>query len=284
MVANIAHGDSSTSSDVCPDASDEEVQTFLNARKHLPPSMFDPARWSKAVGPNWWKKVIYVLNRGGRWWSYAEAWTGEQVKAKYGKLVNLYHEKPATTRNSMTGAYLSGIPTYLPIADSVGKPLDHRGAAFTLITNRSMLACKSRTVSNYWLTSVQPENFIEMSRFDAQRLGLQDGDAVWIVSASNPAAAWDLGHGQTKPLLGRLKLTDRIRNGVVTFELGWGHWAYGASDQVIDNVVVPGDPRRAAGLHANAAMYVDPHLRSPLSDVTGGSAVFYDTKVFVVKA
>ena len=284
MVANIAHGDSSTSSDVCPDASDEEVQTFLNARKHLPPSMFDPARWSKAVGPNWWKKVIYVLNRGGRWWSYAEAWTGEQVKAKYGKLVNLYHEKPATTRNSMTGAYLSGIPTYQPVADSVGKPLDHREAAFTLITNRSMLACKSRTISNYWLTSVQPENFIEMSRFDAQRLGLQDGDAVWIVSASNPAAAWDLGHGQTKPLLGRLKLTDRIRNGVITFELGWGHWAYGASDQVIDNVVVPGDPRRAAGLHANAAMYVDPHLRSPLSDVTGGSAVFYDTKVFVVKA
>jgi len=31
-------------------------------------------------------------------------------------------------------------------------------------------------------------------------------------------------------------------------------------------------------------MYVDEHLRSPISDVVGGSAVFYDTKVFLAKA
>ncbi len=284
MVANIAFGDSSTGSDICPDASDEEVQTFLRARQHLPASMFDVERWSKPVGPDWWKKVIYVLNRGGRWWSYNEAWVGEQVKAKYGRLVNLYHEKPATLRNSMTGEYLSGVATYIPTRDSLGRPLEHKDAPFTLITNRSMLATKSRTISNYWLTAVQPENFIEMSNFDARRLGFRDGEMVYVVSASNPDAAWNLGHGKAKPLIGRLRLTDRLRPGVITFELGWGHWAYGASDQVIDGEVIPGDPRRAAGIHANGAMYVDPHLRSPLSDVVGGSAVFYDTKVYVVKA
>ncbi len=47
--------------------------------------------------------------------------------------------------------------------------------------------------------------------------------------------------------------------------------------------VIPGDPSRATGIHANSAMVVDPHLRSPLSDVVGGSAVFYDSKVFLVK-
>ncbi len=31
-------------------------------------------------------------------------------------------------------------------------------------------------------------------------------------------------------------------------------------------------------------MVVDPYLRSPLSDVVGGSAVFYDTRVYIVKA
>ncbi|MDP2999642.1 MAG: molybdopterin-dependent oxidoreductase [Bryobacterales bacterium] len=284
MVANIAHGDSNTTSDVCPDASDEEVQAFLDARKHLPNSMFDPQVWAQTAGSDWWKKVIYVLNRGGRWWSYNEAWSGEQVKAKYGKLVNLYHEKPATTRNSMTGAYLSGAPTYLPIADSLGNQLEHRGAPFTLITSRHMLACKSRTISNYWLTDVMPQNHIEMSNFDAQRLGFRDNEEVWVLSASNPEAVWDLGNGQSKPLLGRLRVTDRIRNGVISFELGYGHWAYGASNQTIDGVTIPGDPRRGAGIHANAAMLVDPHLRSPLSDVVGGSAVFYDTRVYIVKA
>ncbi|MBI5283417.1 MAG: molybdopterin-dependent oxidoreductase [Candidatus Solibacter usitatus] len=282
MVANIAYGDSSA--DVCPDASDEEMSVFQNARKHLPKSMFDAEAWARAAGANWWKKVVYVLNRGGRWWSYNEAWSGEQVKAKYGKLVNLYHEKPATTRNSLTGAYLSGLPTYLPVVDSLGRPLDHRGAPLTLITNRSMLACKSRTISNYWLTDIMPENFIEISTVDAASLGLKDKDEVWVLSAANPEGSWDLGSGKSKPLTGRLQVTSRIRPGVVSFSLGYGHWAYGSSDQVIDGAVIPGDSRRATGIHANSAMVVDPHLRSPLSDVVGGSAVFYDSKVFLVKA
>lgn len=284
MVANVAYGDSSTGADTCPDASDEEVAAFLAARKHLPKTMFDAGQWAATVGSAWWKKVVYVLNRGGRWWSYAEAWSGEQVKAKYGKLVNLYHEKPATTRNSLTGAYMSGIPVHLPITDGLGREIDHKGATLTLITNRSMLATKSRSISNYWLTDVEPTNQIEMSRVDAARLGYKDGDEVWIGSATNMDAEWKIGHGKTKSMLGRVRTTDRIRPGVISFSLGYGHWAYGASTQVIDGVEIPGDPRRAAGIHANAAMVVDPHLRSPLSDVVGGSAVFYDTKVLLAKA
>jgi anaerobic selenocysteine-containing dehydrogenase len=279
MVANIAHGDASNTSDVCPDASEEEMRIFREARKHLPKSMFDEARWSAAVGANWWKKVVYVLNRGGRWWSYNNAWTGEKVRAQFGKLVNLYHEKPALTRNSLTGEYLSGIATYLPIVDSTGKPLAQGDAPFVVITNRNMLACKSRTISNYWLTDILPENFIEVSTVDARRLGLQDDDLVSVSSAGNPNGRWELGHGNFKPLVGKVRVTDRIRPGVVTFELGYGHWAYGASSQIIDGQTIPADSRRGTGIHANSAMTVDPHLRSPLSDVVGGSAVFYDTKV-----
>jgi len=282
MVANVAFGDAAT--DVCPDASDEEMAIFLAARKHLPKTMFDPQRWASAVGSDWWKKVVYVLNRGGRWWSYDNAWIGDQVRAKFGRLVNLFQEKPATTRNSMTGEFLSGSATYLPLANSVGRQLDHRQAGFTLITHRSMVACKSRTISNYWLTDIQPENFVTIHESDAQKLGLRANDKVWIYSGSNPEASWQYGPGLSKPMVGTLQTTTRIRPGVITFELGWGHWAYGASQQIIDGEAIPGDPRRAAGIHANAAMYVDEHMRSPLSDVVGGSAVFYDTKVFLAKA
>ncbi len=282
MVANVAYGQSSA--EICPDASDEEMDIFLNARKHLPKTMFDPEKWQRIVGPDWWRKVVYVLNRGGRWQPYAQAWTGEQVTNKYGKLINLYLEKVALLRDSMTGKPLPGIATYLPVVDSLGRPLDHRGAPLHLITNRNMLQTKSRTISNYWLTDIKPENFIEMSPRDAQQLGLRDGDEVLVLSASNPDAQWTLGHGQAKPLRGKVRLTSRIRPGVVTFELGWGHWAYGSSVQVIDGQAVPADERRGRGIHANAAMDVDPFIRSPLSDVVGGSAVFYDTRVYIVKA
>ena len=78
----------------------------------------------------------------------------------------------------------------------------------------------------------------------------------------------------------RVRTTKGLRPGVAAFSLGHGHWAYGAGDVRIDGELVRGDERRAKGLHGNAAMRLDPHLGNvTLSDLAGGSAVFYDTSV-----
>lgn len=66
MVASIAYGTSSPGSDICPDASDEEMQFFLNARKHLPKTLSDPEPWKQAAGAEWWRRAVSVRNRGGR--------------------------------------------------------------------------------------------------------------------------------------------------------------------------------------------------------------------------
>jgi len=284
MVANVAFGDSSSGSDVCPDATDEELRIFLAARKHLPPSVFDPEKWRAAVGDAWWRKVVYVLNRGGRWWNYADAWTAKgQTKAAYGKLVNLYIEKAATITNSMTGKRLRPLAGYLPIADSLGRPFPDAGYDLVLITSRTMLMTKSRTVSNYWLLNNKPLNEIEIHPSDANRLGLRHGQKVRVISPTNPEGVWDLANGTKIPIVGVLKVTEKIRPRVINFVLGYGHWAYGADDQIVDGVTVRGDRRRAAGVHANAAMRLDDHMKNTtLSDVVGGSAVFYDTKVRLV--
>jgi hypothetical protein len=71
---------------------------------------------------------------------------------------------------------------------------------------------------------------------------------------------------------------------VITFTLGHGHWATGAEDVTIDGKVIKGDKRRAGGIHANAAMWIDPHLKNTcMIDKVGGSVSFYDTKVRIVK-
>ncbi len=119
---------------------------------------------------------------------------------------------------------------------------------------------------------------------DAKRLGLSDGDRVKVVSATNPSGVWDLGNGVRKAMIGTVRLTQTIMPGVVTFTLGHGHWATGARDAIIDGQVVKGDPRRARGLHANAAMWVDPYLGNTcMIDPVGGSVSFYDTRVNLVK-
>ena len=85
-------------------------------------------------------------------------------------------------------------------------------------------------------------------------------------------------------MIGKIKVTETIRPGVITFTLGHGHWATGASDVSIDGKVIKGDSRRAKGVHANAAMWVDPYLKNTcMIDTVGGSVSFYDTKVKLVK-
>ncbi len=287
MVANLAFGEKEDGSDAVPDADDEEVRIFLEARKHLPKSVFDPERWKAIVGEELWRKVIYVLNRGGRFQDFEKVYEGDWVKNRYGQLINLYQEKTATTKSAMNGKPLIGYATYIPAPmDVLGNRLEdeREGYEFHLITYREIFHTKSRTISNYWLLALAPENYVLMNAQDAARLGLRDGDRVRITSPTNPEGVWDLGNGQKRPMIGKVKVVQGIRPGVIAFSLGHGHWAYGASDVVIDGVVIRGDPRRATGIHANAAMRVDPYLKNTcLVDPVGGSAVFYDSRVKVEK-
>ena len=286
MVANLAVGDRST--DALPDASADEMRIFAESRRHLPATVFDPARWQATVGGQLWPKVVHLLNRGGRFDDFGKAYDGRLVRNKYGTLISLYQEKTATTKNSMTGRPFPGVATWMPSPlDCAGRPIADEVAGYDLrlITYREIFHTKSRTAANYWLLSLLPENGVLMNTRDARRRGLKIGDQVRIESASNPGGVWDFRNGRSRAIAGRLVLTEGLRPGVVAFSLGHGHWAYGASDVTIDGHVVKGDTRRAAGIHANAALRIDPVTKNTtLSDVTGGSAVFYDTQVRVVRA
>jgi anaerobic selenocysteine-containing dehydrogenase len=282
MVANVA-----TDGSPVPDADEREVKLFLDSRKHLPKTVFDPERWERIAGPNW-RKVIYVLNRGGRFQDHKDIYKGELVANQYKRLINFYQEKTAGTKSAFTGRPNPGYAVYLPIASALGKSPQELGLddgyPLHLITQRDIRMCKSRTVTDYWLLAMLPENAVVVNALDARRLGLRSGDLVRVTSATNPDGVWDLKNGTVKPMVGKVQVTETIRPGVVTFTLGHGHWATGAADVVVDGRRIAGDPRRATGVHANAAMWVDPYLKNTcMLDPVGGSVSFYDTKVKLVK-
>lgn len=283
-VANLAAGDKPGAE--VPDANGRELELFAQARRHLPKSVYDEKTWRAIVGDALWPKVVYVLNRGGRFEEHARGYDGDRLKHRYASLLNLYQEKTAGAKYAGTGKSYPGIARYVPIRDYAGNPTDTLAAGYDLhlITHRVITQTKSRTVANYWLRPMKPENGILMNGLDARRLRLRNGVTVRVVSATNPDGVWELGNGMRKPMEGKLVVTETIRPGVVSFALGFGHWATGARDVVIDAEVVKGDPRREAGLHANAAMWTDPSLRDTtcLVDPVGGSVSFYDTKVRVV--
>jgi anaerobic selenocysteine-containing dehydrogenase len=300
MVMNLAYGEKKELEDAVPEASADEIDLFIKSRAHLPKAVFDPERWQRITG-DLWPRVVTVLGRGGRFQAYEKGYPGDGLRpgsfdepyiiptgTKYGKLINMYLEKNTGVKHAGTGKALSPIPTYVePYMGFDGKVIDDSGQGYDLklITYREIMQTKSRTQGNYWLKALLPENFLLMSSADAQQRGLQNGDQVHISSASNPDGEWDFGETGKRRIAGKLKVVEGMRPGVVAFALGFGHWAYGAQDISINGITIKGDERRFEGFHANAAMRTDPVVTNTcLFDPVGGSAVFYDTQVKVVKA
>jgi anaerobic selenocysteine-containing dehydrogenase len=281
-VANVAFGEKTDGAQAVPDASEAEIEIFRAARRHLPETVFDEARWKAIVGGKMWPKVVYVLNRGGRFENHPEGYKGEMLAHPFGALLNLYQEKTASVIHAGTGEHHSGLATYLPIRDYHGKEPEalRRGHELALITHRVITHTKSRTIADPWLTPLMPENGILIHPADAARMGLSAGQEVKVVSATNTRGEWPLGAGRTKAMIGKVMPTQTVRPGVISFALGFGHWATGAADVTIDGVLVKGEKRRTAGMHANAAMWIDPTLKNTcMVDPVGGSVSFYDTHV-----
>jgi anaerobic selenocysteine-containing dehydrogenase len=287
QVADIAFGDKEDGSDSVPEADAEEVKIFMAARKHLPKSVFDPVKWKAAVkdDESLWRKVIYVLNRGGRYEEFAKGYKGNKVAHPYGRLINIFQEKTAKCINTMTGKHFIGLPSFIPPGrDYLGQDIKDEGYDLQLITFKTITMTKARTVTNYWLLSILREGYVLVNTVDAAKLGVKHGDKVKLLSASNPEGVLDVKGGRKIPIEGKAYVTEGIRPGVVAFPHGFGHWASGAGEVEVNGKLVKADPRRAVPLHGNSVMRVDPVTKNVgLSDLVGGSSVFYDTKVKLVK-
>ena len=287
LMANLAWGDKKGKA--VPDASPEEKQIFLAARKHLAPTVFKPERWQKACGKENWGKMIYFLNRGGRFEDFDDAkslghdgFVRHTIKRRF----NVYVEKVGTQKHSLSGQYFSGLPTYETVRDAAGQPIDDKEFPLMLSTYKEILTGQSRTLpGNYWLSAILPENFILINSRTARELGLKDGDKARIISATNPKGIWELPNRKNLDLVGKIRVTETIRPKVAAVSWGYGHWGYGASDTSVDGKTIAGDKRRQAGLCPNAGLRVDPVLKNVcMTDPIGASASFYDTRIKLVKA
>jgi len=285
IAANLAFGDKEDGSEVIPDADATEVQLFLDSRRHLPPTVFDEAKWKAAVGENMWPKVIYVLNRGGRFEHLGAVYDGDHMKHRFGGAFHIFVERTAKQKDSVTGKNYDGFARYDPPLFANGNEVGDEDFEFQLITHKEAFGTNGRTSQLYWAQdAIRPENFVLLNQRDAESLGLDDDDEVMLVSASLSDGAFDVAEGRRRDVSGKVKRVQGLRPGVVVVSHHYGHWAYGSDDVEIDGEKIKGDDRRSTGLNPNPAMRLDEHTRTAcLTDPIGGSASFYDTKVNVVK-
>jgi thiosulfate reductase/polysulfide reductase chain A len=72
----------------------------------------------------------------------------------------------------------------------------------------------TRTQNNAWLLEIKATNPLVIARLTAERLGIADGDEVWVESKYAKSKAMAM-------------VTDRIHSEVVGAQHGFGHWAMG---------------------------------------------------------
>lgn len=287
MVANIAYD-----IEPVPDADAREMELFMKARQKALGQYFNPERLKRAVKPEEWPKVVYVLNRGGRFEAPGDEYEGELLKYRLGAQANFYDELAARGRSSYDGSYFSGIPKAVPITGYNGKVYDN---SYPLIMTswKAKNMGTHRSIGAPWLREVRGTNPIWIHPSDAKARGLANGDKVVIESDSFKAN-------------GIVMVTEGIRPGVVGSSYNFGHFAHGAQAIEIDGVVLPPSPSyghtpfefskplqetrqyaggRGAGFSANDMLSIDPSIGdTAMCDLIGGGAAQLYTRVEIRKA
>ncbi len=232
-------------------------------------------RYRNALRQSEWPKVLGVMARGGRFEPHNQARDGDKLRHRFTKTLHMYGEEVALTRDSMSGARFRGTPGWTEPTTALGKPLDQlddfNAWPLTIITFKGALQSHSRLSSNYVIRQLVPDNGIQIAAADAERFGIRNGDAVWVVTPE----------GRRK---GFARVRQGLRPGVIAYEVGYGHWGYGATNYQIDGKRVEGDKVRRAGIHLNPILRRDPDVwQMSLMDLVGGSVVFFNTRARLEK-
>ncbi|MGD9159036.1 MAG: molybdopterin-dependent oxidoreductase [Desulfobacteraceae bacterium] len=246
------------------------------------------AGYKDIITPDQWKKVCYMLARGGIFESYEEGFEGN--KFKYGvKRVALYNEELAATRNTLTGELFPGTLKYIPPVNSSGQNMEITDSdyPFNIVTYKKALHTQSRSLWFKYCMEITPENYIEIYEKDAIKLGIKEKDMVRIISKSNH-----------KGITGSAHLTRLIRPGCVAVSFHFGHTQFGASPLKIKNGEsvfaggrdVNGDSglisekKYGKGINFNDIARLDEKMNNtPMVDLVGGIPDFSSTRVKVIK-
>lgn len=275
-----------------PDANAEELEIFTESRKNALGKFFDEARWKQALKPEEWAKVVFVLNRGGRFEPTGGEYIGEHMKYKLDGMALFYDEKVAASKHSFTGEFFDGLPKLEEIRTFDYKEVK-QNQPFKFINWKARNLGTHRTISNTWLREIKTENYIWINPVDAGQRGLKDGDKVKIKSDDFET-------------YGHVMLTEGIRPGSIGAAYNYGHSAYGSKPVIIDGkpskglkayghtpfrVLKPLEQKtgyaqgRDTGFLPNSLLKLDPQLKNTsLIDPIGGGVASLDTKVELTKA
>lgn len=274
-----------------PDALPEEMALFVMARKKALGKYFDLAAWKEAVSIDEWPKVVYVLNRGGRFEARETAYKGNFLTHRWGHEVKFYADKIAGMKNSFNGAFFDGLPEAVLPSGYDGHPIPQK-YPLSMVNWKARNLGSHRTMGDVWLREIRDQNYLWMNPSDASARYLKTGDRVRITAPNYEVT-------------GELMVTEMIRPGIVGAAYNYGHTQYGGHSYVIDNQMIkPPKPYNWTPFHLNEPLHeemglaggrdrgfsvnnlleLDPKIPNACyADIVGGSPAQFDLGVKVTK-
>ncbi len=232
-----------------------------------------------------------LVKLGGKFENPGKQYDGDYTRFPGGRQVRglfAYAENVATNKNSMTGKYFDGLPTYRTIFDCKEQPLDPaiwKEYPLQLHTHKDAWHTQTRTMNNLWLASIKPQNYAEINPADAQKLGVVTGDWVKVKSPSSkhiPFVEYSLGDGWYKM---QVRVTSRVRPGVFSVSQSYGRWGAGGKAWSADGKPEFHDKRIGAGFSVNPLYMADPVLKDRcFIDPVAGGTQSYGTPLRVERA
>ncbi|SJZ92083.1 molybdopterin dinucleotide binding domain-containing protein [Consotaella salsifontis] len=240
-----------------PDASDDDI-ALSGIERILP-------RLKATLKEEEWRKVAFVLARGGRFENQSGGFVEDKAGHTFDKGLLVYNEALATSRNAMTGKRWTGTATFTPPAFADGTEMRSVHKAedwpFELVSSKSVLI-SSLTILATRLRHLHPSNPVGLNVEDAARLGISTGDHIRLTTPGGAAEGVAIvRHG--------------VMPGVIAVEHGFGHKELGARAHTIDGERQPEIAGIGAGVNLNDLGIADPTRKgvSVWLDPVAGSAV-----------
>ncbi len=260
-----------------PEASDDDIE--LSGVARIRPLL------EATLKPEEWRKVAFMLARGGRSQNYKEMfglrlpppvdaktpvapvaaavpqeapYPSDWSTHRFTRPMMLYNEALGSSKNSLSGKRFAGTPAWREAAFADGTPLRKKYPQaqwpLQLISYKSPLQ-NSYSIGVRSLRGLHPDNPVAVHPDDAAPLGLHSGDQIYLETPGGRVKA-------------TVMLRQGVQRGVLAVEHGFGHREFGARAHRIGDKAMPHEPAIGAGINLNDLGLSDPTL--------GGRNVFLD--------
>lgn len=215
----------------------------------------------RVCGDNY-KKVAYLMCRGGKFAPKSESYINNHIKKSYDKSIMIYNEILGTSRHSITGERLCGTPKYYPQRYNDGKELYESKIKdeYPLL----VFGYKSNVLSplagaSVAIRDIRYSTYFDINSKTAKAYNLKNGD---IIRVSSP-------NGNAEGMC-------RIKEGIIPFSIGIEHGGRrigeGGIDLIIGDKKILGNPSIKSGININEIGMVDIIRGGTLADFVIGSS------------